>query len=58
MVTEAVPELMSKREGRLLSLGLRARVSAWTNKIKVILVHLITQLSAVEKRKGNSATIL
>lgn len=27
MVTDAVPELMSKREGRLLSLGLRARVS-------------------------------
>lgn len=26
MVTDAVPELMSKREGRLLSLGLRARV--------------------------------
>lgn len=27
MVTDAVPELMSKREGILLSLGLRARVS-------------------------------
>ncbi|XP_029380857.1 zinc finger protein 665-like [Echeneis naucrates] len=27
MVTEAVPELMSKREGRLLSLGLRARTT-------------------------------
>lgn len=26
MVTDAVPDLMSKREGRLLSLGLRARV--------------------------------
>ena len=26
MVTDAVPELMSKREGRLLSLGLRVRV--------------------------------
>lgn len=30
MVTDAVPELMSKREGRLLSLGLRARVSVFT----------------------------
>lgn len=29
MVTDAVPELMSKREGRLLSLGLRARVSVF-----------------------------
>nr|XP_061795046.1 zinc finger protein 345-like [Nerophis lumbriciformis] len=27
MVTDAVPELMSKREGRLLSLGLRARTN-------------------------------
>ncbi|XP_019960036.2 zinc finger protein 420-like isoform X2 [Paralichthys olivaceus] len=27
MVTDAVPELMSKREGRLLSLGLRARTT-------------------------------
>lgn len=35
MVTDAVPELMSKREGRLLSLGLRARSSAlgWGNCI-------------------------
>lgn len=35
MVTDAVPELMSKREGRLLSLGLRARVSVlkWINHV-------------------------
>ena len=33
MVTDAVPELMSKREGRLLSLGLRARVSVFKSTI-------------------------
>uniref|UniRef100_A0A3Q4BF89 C2H2-type domain-containing protein n=1 Tax=Mola mola TaxID=94237 RepID=A0A3Q4BF89_MOLML len=35
-VTDAVPELMSKREGRLLSLGLRARVpvDAHLNRIR------------------------
>lgn len=41
MVTDAVPELMSKREGRLLSLGLRARVSVLdSNEEKIAAFHL------------------
>lgn len=40
MVTDAVPELMSKREGRLLSLGLRARVSLSS---EVVMLHIFNE---------------
>ncbi|XP_059914672.1 zinc finger protein 850-like [Gadus macrocephalus] len=46
MVTDAVPELMSKREGRLLSLGLRARTtlmllrSEHPEDLKAVEIHL------------------
>lgn len=42
MVTDAVPELMSKREGRLLSLGLRARV----RHLKCLNLHVIGYLKS------------
>lgn len=48
MVTDAVPELMSKREGRLLSLGLRARVSERKCKNKKYLSNYIVNKLSFE----------
>lgn len=55
MVTDAVPELMSKREGRLLSLGLRARTtlellrSEHPEDLKAVETHLNRIRSCIEE---------
>ncbi|KAK0134525.1 Zinc finger protein ZFMSA12A [Merluccius polli] len=61
MVTDAVPELMTKREGRLLSLGLRARTtlellrSEHPEDLKAVEIHLDRiRSSCMEEINDNS----
>uniref|UniRef100_A0A3P8VKT7 Zinc finger protein 665-like n=1 Tax=Cynoglossus semilaevis TaxID=244447 RepID=A0A3P8VKT7_CYNSE len=62
MVTDAVPELMSKREGRLLSLGLRARTtlellrSKHPEDLKAVETHLNRIQSTCIEETNDSIT--